>query len=294
MYTPSGPVGGLLRLCIGRPIFFIVPVIVALVVGGSFDLFGISNTKQDLAGNYYPYKCGGLPISYAFDDGYQNVYEEALPVIEKVNREYSLNLTATAYVTVNLIGSEGHMSLDQLKKLSGKGWEIGSHSLTHPNLLALSAQDQQNEIAGSRKWLEERGFKVFSFASPYGELGPSALDIVKKSYYAHRTNVEGLNDIPLKDPAKDLYELKTVFYEGDMKFDKIQAWVDKAFAEGKYLIISFHRVTNKDKVSVDEKPYTTDIKDFEKLTEYIISKSKDYKVVCSNGMPTDLPGLPLK
>ncbi len=296
MYTPQNPISGLLRLCIGRPITFIflfVPVIVGLLLSRNFDS-GTVATIQHTANVYQQEICGAIPISYAFDDGYESVYDKAFPILQKLNKEHDLNITATSYVITGKVGTEGHMTLIQLIELYNNGWEIGSHTVTHPELVDIDDKQLQKEIADSKKWLEVEGFEVFTIASPYGLYDERVVDVMKQHYYGNRTTELGLNDIPLKNPTEDLYRLKTVFFEGDMTLEEIKAWVDKAFAEGKFLIISFHRVDDIHKVEGEAKLYTTDIEEFEELTRYVLSKAQNYNIGCTDSMPTDLPPLPLK
>jgi peptidoglycan/xylan/chitin deacetylase (PgdA/CDA1 family) len=68
---------------------------------------------------------------------------------------------------------------DELRELaSGDLVEIGAHTLTHPVLSALAADQQQHEIGGSKRRLEAlTGKTITSFAYPYG----------KKNHYTRET-----------------------------------------------------------------------------------------------------------
>ena len=56
--------------------------------------------------------------------------------------------------------------------------EIGAHTLTHPVLAELPAEQQQHEIGGSKQQLEAlTGKEITSFAYPYG----------KKNHYTRQT-----------------------------------------------------------------------------------------------------------
>jgi peptidoglycan/xylan/chitin deacetylase (PgdA/CDA1 family) len=63
------------------------------------------------------------------------------------------------------------MTEDELRDLaSGELVEIGAHTLTHPVLSHLPPDQQQHEIAGSKRRLEAMiGRNVTSFAYPYGK-----------------------------------------------------------------------------------------------------------------------------
>jgi peptidoglycan/xylan/chitin deacetylase (PgdA/CDA1 family) len=78
-------------------------------------------------------------------------------------------------------GRQQHRCLtaEELRELAeGDLVEIGAHTLTHPVLSSLSAERQEEEIAGSKRWLESlTGKTITSFAYPYG----------KKNHYTAQT-----------------------------------------------------------------------------------------------------------
>ena len=123
-------------------------------------------------------------LTVTFDDAYRSVYDEARPVLE------SLGVPATVFVPTALIGTERPMawpgtdqwldsphageltpmSWDELGELSELGWELGSHTRTHPRLPTLDADAMREELEGSRADLEERiGTACTSIAYPYGD-----------------------------------------------------------------------------------------------------------------------------
>ena len=73
------------------------------------------------------------------------------------------------------------LTVVELQMLARDGLvEIGAHTLTHPQLSALSREDQQAEIHRSRVALEEiTGTGVTSFAYPYGGRSDYTADTVQ-------------------------------------------------------------------------------------------------------------------
>jgi peptidoglycan/xylan/chitin deacetylase (PgdA/CDA1 family) len=67
------------------------------------------------------------------------------------------------------------LTLAELRNLAGQpGVHIGAHTVTHPLLPSLPAQQQQFEIASSREWLErELGQPVRDLAYPHGAESPA-------------------------------------------------------------------------------------------------------------------------
>jgi len=103
------------------------------------------------------------PVVISFDDGYETVVENAFPIMQK------FGFTGILYIVGNYVGAQGYMSVDQLTMLVGSGWEIGSHSMSHPKL--SSHHDLVNFEAGHSKGLlaSEIGTIVETFAYPYGD-----------------------------------------------------------------------------------------------------------------------------
>jgi len=104
------------------------------------------------------------PIVISFDDGYQNVIDNAYPIMERYG------FTGTVYIVANRLNSKGFMGQKELKKLLDSGWEVGSHGMTHTELTQNHSL-VRTEILQSRLDLNKAlGIKVFSFAYPFGTL----------------------------------------------------------------------------------------------------------------------------
>jgi peptidoglycan/xylan/chitin deacetylase (PgdA/CDA1 family) len=124
-------------------------------------------------------------LAVTFDDAYRSVIERGLPVMSR------LGLPATVFVPVDFVGSAAPMSWpgidrwvggphedemrcmdgDQLGTLAGAGWEIGSHTRSHPRLTRLPDARLGDELAGSRSRLEDLlGLACRSIAYPYGDV----------------------------------------------------------------------------------------------------------------------------
>ena len=104
------------------------------------------------------------PIVISFDDGYQNVFDNAYPVMER------FGFTGTIYIVANRLNSEGFLNQEELELLLESGWEVGSHGMTHTEL-TQNHNLVRTEILQSRLDLDNTlGIKVFSFAYPFGSL----------------------------------------------------------------------------------------------------------------------------
>lgn len=131
---------------------------------------------------------GGVPepglAAITFDDGMRNNHAVALPIL----KEYGI--PATVYVTIDFIGGESPwigpggdgamMTVPQLRELADAGWELGAHTMTHPDLSTLDYASCRKEIEEGRDELERiAGVSVQTFAYPFGRYGPEALAAVR-------------------------------------------------------------------------------------------------------------------
>lgn len=103
-------------------------------------------------------------LAVTFDDAEPNVLALALPVLAE------LGLPGTVFVPVAQVGGVA-MSWDDLSALAAAGWEIGSHTLSHPRLPGLDEASLERELRGSREAIENAlGRPCRSIAYPYGEV----------------------------------------------------------------------------------------------------------------------------
>lgn len=127
----------------------------------------------------------GRTLAVTFDDAFASVLELARPILT------ALQLPATVFVPTSFPSSgralrwEGiehwadtaHanelrcLSWEALGELAQDGWEIGSHTRTHPHLTSIGAEKLAEELHASRHEVEARiGGRCTSLAYPYGDV----------------------------------------------------------------------------------------------------------------------------
>jgi len=122
-----------------------------------------------------------------FDDGDPTVGRHALPLLAE------FGVRASAFVVPPVGGPAPEFWTD----LIAAGWEIGSHSLTHPTLDLLDAHNSRSEIRESKMRLEDMlRIPIRGFAFPYGRFGRREIDFVCEAGYDYA--VTTLPWIPLR------------------------------------------------------------------------------------------------
>jgi peptidoglycan/xylan/chitin deacetylase (PgdA/CDA1 family) len=125
-----------------------------------------------------------------FDDGYKSNITKAVPILEKYGLKACFFLTTGLIGHVPRLGLPGEdiwrtpgMTWDDVKYLRDHGFEIGSHTCSHPNLKKIPLDMAHQEIMDSKQQLEHRlGEEVGYFSYPFGKKNQAIEDIVAKGY----------------------------------------------------------------------------------------------------------------
>ncbi|MBU1045896.1 polysaccharide deacetylase family protein [Patescibacteria group bacterium] len=224
MYIPKGVPCSLVMLVCRCPL-----LVVPLILGLAFGLPHPGVISQPVVPE--------AMITFAFDDGYLSAYNTAFPILER----YSYQGTVFA-ITAN-INQPGYITANQLQELANKGWEIGSHTVSHPYLTQLSDAQILSEIRDSKLFLEGLGLSACSLSSPYGDYDQRVLAMAGDYYLAHLASwPAALNDIPLNNYQNEICCLSAVAVEAKTTVQEVIDWITQAKEQHKWLILLFHRL----------------------------------------------------
>jgi peptidoglycan/xylan/chitin deacetylase (PgdA/CDA1 family) len=171
----------------------------------------------------------GATLAVTFDDAFRSVYERAFPILSR------LGIPATVFVPSAHAGDGSPMvwpgidrwagtpwkeeligsTWDELRTLADAGWEIGSHTRSHPRLTALSEVDLRNELRGSREDCERELRRACnSIAYPYGDVNARVAAAAAEAGYTAGAALPGRFEGSLDSPDR-LRWPRVGIYRGD-------------------------------------------------------------------------------
>jgi peptidoglycan/xylan/chitin deacetylase (PgdA/CDA1 family) len=162
-----------------------------------------------------------LLLAITFDDAYRSVIERALPILD------AAGAVATVFAPTAFVGSVravrwpgvehwsgtehedelAPMSWSELAVLADAGWEIGSHSHTHPRLVELDDDGLSAELRESKLEIEQAlGRPCRSLAYPYGSCDPRVVAAAAAAGYKAAAQLDPVVEPgPLAIPRLGLY-----------------------------------------------------------------------------------------
>lgn len=138
-------------------------------------------------------------LAVTFDDAYTSILTAGLPVLER------LGVPATVFVPTDYADSAGQMtwselaqwaggahehelrcmSWQELRRLRDAGWEIGSHTCSHPHLTEIGAERATQELRRSRAACEEHVQQPCrALAYPFGSYDAGVVEIAARAGYS--------------------------------------------------------------------------------------------------------------
>lgn len=147
-----------------------------------------------------------------FDDGYQTVYEEAFPILQRYNMSATVFLTVgeggTTMAAGLLPSHKGRSMLNwhNIREMHQWGITFGAHTLTHPDLTRLPLDQTGSEIYDSKSIIEDAlSASVTCFAYPYGRYNDRIRELVRQHFICACSDKFGL-----VAARSDLYSLERI------------------------------------------------------------------------------------
>ncbi len=176
------------------------------------------------------------PIVLTFDDGMEDFYTGALPILA------GHDFAATLYITTGYIGATSRwlrplgeggrpmLGWSQVAEIQARGVECGGHSHTHPQLDTLPHAAARNEITICKSLLEQHlGQEVVSFAYPHGYYSTAVRRMAREAGYSSACAVKHA----MSTTVDDRFALARIILTPDVDME-----VFAGLLEGKGLVIA--------------------------------------------------------
>jgi peptidoglycan/xylan/chitin deacetylase (PgdA/CDA1 family) len=208
----------------------------------SFFLLGNASAQTS-----QPWKGKKAAVVITYDDAINQHLDNAIPVLD------SLGLKTTFYVTA--FSNSMQTRLNEWKKLSANGHELGNHTLFHPciggagrewvskqnDLRNFSVKRMENEVGMTNLFLQALDGKTrrtFAFTCGDMKIDDSLFINGMKNDFAAaravRNEMHRINEV-------DLYSVDC-YMVNNHSFEQMKEWVDKAIQTNSLLVILFHGV----------------------------------------------------
>ena len=183
------------------------------------------STREIYDHNYGGADLPAKPVSITFDDGYENVYTHAYPVLleQGLFGEVFIVTNVTALSDYDRKFSRGlgygilanpHLTWPEIIEMAAGGMVFGSHTASHRDLTTLTDLELEEELAGSQQELfQQAGITATSFSYPLGA-GDDDVELHQLlARYGYKTAVSAWRGI-CQTQGADPLDLQRVYIYG--------------------------------------------------------------------------------
>jgi peptidoglycan/xylan/chitin deacetylase (PgdA/CDA1 family) len=165
----------------------------------------------------------------------------------------SLGMVGTFYTPSGFINNPGYLTTSDMQGLVTDGNEIAGHTVTHPDLTTLPADEATRQICNDRVNLSNLGFTVTDFAYPFAAENASVETIAKN---CGLNSARGLGDIktrfscngcPLAEtmpPANPYNTAAPDEVDNTWTLADLQKSVTQAEPAGGWVQLTFHHISS--------------------------------------------------
>lgn len=225
--------------------------------------------KFNVKGTTHSDRFRGVPndyqalVTFSVDDGSTSDYTILKPLFTAKGINGIIN------IITDQIGGGGKMTWDQVRGMQAAGWEIGSHSITHADMTAISADSVRIEMRDSKATLEAESLTdINNWTFPGNQSGTTSREICREYY---RSGSAGSISDTFNNPkVLRSYRLSRVSYNDASRLALLKRMVDNAITDKTWTIVYIHTVVTADSVALAE------------LIDYIQAKGSVISIVTLN------------
>lgn len=201
-------------------------------------------------------------VVFQFDDGLQNIYDVAYPVLK--NAGFPFDIAVSLDISFQKGNAGGYMNPKQLLELRDYGVEFMHHGATHKQLYSARTETQARyEFEENMRLAKKLGVYMDGFVAPIETNDePGVADVYKPlvaeyANYSIHDYVYGAYQPASKTSSQGL--VRCAMRDG---VDAVKSYIDQAIANGDWIVLWCHKITD------DEVP----LANFQAIIDYAKAK----------------------
>jgi peptidoglycan/xylan/chitin deacetylase (PgdA/CDA1 family) len=229
-------------------------VMVTLVSHGDGTTYVRNQTLSD-ATTPGPLRWDRPMVSITFDDGWESVYDRAVPLLDEHG------FPSTQYVNASTIETPNFMTAAEIRQMHEAGHEIAAHSYRHVDLTSIDADRLEEELRKSRDVLAGAGLETSDLAPPFGRSDSQVNWYASQYFDTVRGTDGGINTRQNIDPL----DLKVFYVTDETTPDSLAQALDETSRMNGWLILVYHQIaasestaTQKSTIVADQSTITSD------------------------------------
>lgn len=187
-------------------------------------------------------------VSITFDDGWQSVYDRALPLLNKHD------FRSTQYVNASSIETPNFMTAAEVQQMHQAGHEIAAHSYEHVDLTSIAADRLDGELRKSEEALAAAGLGTDDLAPPYGRSDRQVDWYASKYFNIVRGTDDGINTRQNLEP----HDLKVLYVTDETTPDTLAEALAETSRMNGWLIIVYHQIATPESTGTQEHTIAAD------------------------------------
>jgi peptidoglycan/xylan/chitin deacetylase (PgdA/CDA1 family)/phage anti-repressor protein len=195
-------------------------------------------------------------FSFTFDDAYMSQYIYVMPILDSFRFKGTFFLN-TIFITDDSLDHNGYGTWNQFQKMALDGHEMGSHTVTHPDLDTLpigttsTAGTLLYELYQSQKTIEQEipNQKCITFAYPFLAYDSTVISYTAQFYESARDGSNDPNGSYLIGSEfynigayKESFDAPRDSTRDDLKLQDFESYVQTSITDGKWGILEGHDV----------------------------------------------------
>ena len=233
--------------------------------------------QQSYAIQYQKYDGSKAYLTLWFD----HAFADQIPAI---NAMVQANLHGAILVRTGVVGNPEYMTWNDLNFYANHGIEMLDHSVSHPIITDTTSEGKLvKEILFSKTVLQQHGFKVTGYLSPYDLITPESARIINSHFtYTVVPSVRQNTLDSIHTEGKNYGFTMPVLQHFGVgvppgpplnNFTAVKTQIDYAINNHTWLVLNFHQLDSK------VIPYHANLKLFQEILNYVKQKSNAKQIV---------------